>query len=699
MESTRARRFLASGFLLAGLVITAAAARGAELTTALQVRSLSFDDAKSGIPTRLRGTVTFIEGPGAVFVQDETAGTFFRPERLGSLRPGDIVEVTGATQPGSYLPGLGLSSYRVVGHGPLPPAATVGYDGLISGRYHYQRVAIEGIVRSVMPVGESRSVLRLDAGSRIVEAWVDAGIDDEAAIVDSRVRIEGLAAGGINRRRQLVQPYLRTRDSSEISVLEPAAPDDRVPRVAATDLLTFRVAGQGNHRVRVEGVVTAAVSKVLVFVRSGQTAFSLRFNIPTTVEIGDQIDALGFTEMGRFSASVVDARLLGRKPGPPPPPLEVDIPTVLSGVRDGDLVTLAATVTDFFRTDNGIVLSLQRQGQALQARGAFLSEDVSLGSLVQVTGICEVESSTNVVLSSRPQTVTLQLRTPGDLAVLKSPAWWTARRLVIVLVALASIVLLAGLWIAVLRRQVRRQTAALRRRIESEAALEERQRIAREFHDSLQQDLTGLSLRLDAAAMCGLDDKARKIIDVSRGLLSRVQAETRNFVVDLRTSAATDGDLAASLELIAARSETAGAIEVRVEFAGPVPALPPGMVHHLRMIARESVTNAIKHARATRITIEVGIEDETLRLRISDNGRGFVPSAAIDNKTGHFGCIGIRERARKLGAKVDWDSTPERGTTVAVILHLPPAARSATPVSPASLADATTATEAGLFTR
>ena len=689
MERTRTGVWLARGLALAGLAALATLGVGAELTTALQVRSLSFDEAKSGLPARLRGTVTFIEGPGAVFLQDETAGTFFRPDRPGPLRPGDIVEVTGATQPGSYLPGLGASAYRIVGHGPLPPAVTVGYDSLMSGRYHYQHVALEGIVRSVTPASESRSVLRIDADSRIVEAWVDAGIDDDDALVDSRVRVEGLAAGGINRRRQLVQPYLRTQDSTRITELEPAVPDDRVPRVAAADLLTFRVAGQGeqrNHRVRVEGIVTASFSRVLVFIRSGQTAFSLRFNTPTTLEVGDRIDALGFTEMGRFSASVVDARLLNRTPGPPPVPLETDMPTVLGGGRDGDLVTLTATVTDFFRTDNGVVISLQRDGKALQARGPSVSGDILLGSLVRVTGICEVVSSKSVILSSRPQVVTLQLRAPGDLTVLKAPSWWTARRLGIVLVALAGVVLVAGLWIAVLRRQVRRQTAALRLRLQSEAALEERQRIAREFHDSLQQDLTGLSLRLDAAAMCGLDDKARRIIEVSRGLLSRVQVETRNIVADLRSSAANDCDLAASLELIAARSGTADGAEVHVEFAAPIPPLLPEVVHHLRMIARESVANAIKHARASSITIEVTIERATLRLRIADNGCGFDPSFAISGKAGHFGCIGIRERARKLGARVEWISTQGNGTTVEVTLPLPQTTPSGAPVPPAPLA-------------
>ena len=658
-----------SCFVFAAILALSGAVSAQErvLTQAIEVRSLSYDEAKAGLEARLRGTVTFIEGPGAVFLQDETAGTFFRPEKLGTLRPGDVVEITGRTQPGSYLPGVALAPYRILGHGPLPGAVTVRYDDLASGRFHYQRVAIEGIARSVSPVSEGRSVVRVDVGSRIVEARVDAAIDDESAIVDSRVRVEGLAAGGINRRRQLVQPYLRTRDSSEIGILEPAVPKAAVPRVAASELLTFRGSGQGNHRIRIGGVVTACPSNVLVFVRSGQTAFGLKFFSPTNVEVGDRIDVLGFTEMGRFSAIVVDARLLTREPGPPPVPVEIDIPTLLSGTRDGDLVALTAELTNLFHTENGVGLSLQQNGQALQARGPAMNFNLPSGSLVRLTGICQVESSASVILSSRPETVMLQIRSRDDIAVLQYPSWWTVRRLATVLAVLAGATLLAGLWIAILRRQVNRQTAALRQRIESEAALEERQRIAREFHDSLQQDLTGLGLRLDAVATRALDDKGRQIIATSRSLLSRIQAETKNFVSDLRDAAELDRNLATALEAIAAQHS--GDVEVLAEFAEPPPPLPGGNIHHLRMIARESVTNAVKHAGATQVVIHVAKVDGRLVLRISDNGCGFDVNQTL-GKSGHFGCVGIRERARKLRAFVTWHSAPGTGTTVEVVLPL-----------------------------
>ena len=240
----------------------------------------------------------------------------------------------------------------------------------------------------------------------------------------------------------------------------------------------------------------------------------------------------------------------------------------------------------------------------------------------------------------------------------------------IALTVLFGAVLVVSLWIAALRRQVSRQTKALADGIKSQAVLEERQRIARDFHDSLEQDLTGLSLRLSAATTRALDDKGREIIEASYGLLSRIQTETRNFVSDLRDHAEADGDLAAALETIAGQQDGYDDVEVRVDFPGPLPLLPANKTHHLRMIARESLANALKHAGASRVTISAAVDQGVLRLSIADDGCGFAPTEAIRPRSGHFGCIGMRERARKLGATIRWESAVGQGTAVNISMPL-----------------------------
>jgi signal transduction histidine kinase len=106
----------------------------------------------------------------------------------------------------------------------------------------------------------------------------------------------------------------------------------------------------------------------------------------------------------------------------------------------------------------------------------------------------------------------------------------------------------------------------------------------------------------------------------------------------------------------------------------PIPDLPPTTAHHLRMMSREAVTNAIKHSAAHRLTLHLscqGEADRHLILRISDNGQGFQPDFRSPTvRSGHFGCTGIRERCRSLGAEAVWQSQPGQGTTLTITLPL-----------------------------
>ncbi|MEQ1842945.1 MAG: sensor histidine kinase, partial [Verrucomicrobiales bacterium] len=111
----------------------------AQLTTALELRSLTADEADTGLPVDLRGVVIFAEPQGTVFFQDATAGTFFQLKGQTAPAPGDEIRVKGASYPGLYLPGIAEAKLEVLGHPGLPGAVAVSFDDLASGRYHYQR--------------------------------------------------------------------------------------------------------------------------------------------------------------------------------------------------------------------------------------------------------------------------------------------------------------------------------------------------------------------------------------------------------------------------------------------------------------------------------------------------------------------------------------------------------------------------------
>lgn len=153
--------------------------------------------------------------------------------------------------------------------------------------------------------------------------------------------------------------------------------------------------------------------------------------------------------------------------------------------------------------------------------------------------------------------------------------------------------------------------------------------------------------------------------------MTRIQTETRDLISDLRDPTESAGDLTAALTAVAFRQSTDHGVEVRLAPADPLGPLAATVVHDLRMIARESITNAIRHGRATHIGLNVAMQGGVLVLRVIDNGCGFDPAMAVESRRGHFGCSGMRERGRKIGAAITWQSVLQKGTTVTVSVPLP----------------------------
>jgi signal transduction histidine kinase len=203
--------------------------------------------------------------------------------------------------------------------------------------------------------------------------------------------------------------------------------------------------------------------------------------------------------------------------------------------------------------------------------------------------------------------------------------------------------------------------------------LEERGRLAREIHDTLAQGFVGISSQLDAVAMCMPDEPspARKYLDMARRMARHSLTEARRSVMDLRASVLEGQDLAAALES-GTRMWTAGTgVDVKVDVSGPETVLPQEMEQHLLRIAQEAVTNAVKHAGAKSIAIKLHTEARKIYLRIHDNGRGFETPDVFSTHGGHFGLIGMRERAERLGGELRLASNPGEGTEVEVTVPLP----------------------------
>ncbi|MEO8593195.1 MAG: two-component regulator propeller domain-containing protein [Candidatus Solibacter sp.] len=202
--------------------------------------------------------------------------------------------------------------------------------------------------------------------------------------------------------------------------------------------------------------------------------------------------------------------------------------------------------------------------------------------------------------------------------------------------------------------------------------LEERARLAREIHDTLAQGFVGISSQLDAVALSMPDQStpARSYLDMARRMARHSLTEARRSVMDLRSAQLEGQDLAAAIES-GARLWTAGSgVDVDFEVTGTAAQLPEETEQHLLRIAQEAITNALKHAKATKIHVKLHRENQDLRLHVGDNGRGFDQQDVFSSRAGHFGLIGMRERAERLGGKLKLASNPGQGTEVEVTVPL-----------------------------
>jgi signal transduction histidine kinase len=202
------------------------------------------------------------------------------------------------------------------------------------------------------------------------------------------------------------------------------------------------------------------------------------------------------------------------------------------------------------------------------------------------------------------------------------------------------------------------------------ATLAERDRVAGEIHDSVQQGLSGAILQLDTTLkLPAVTGELRRRLDVVRNMVSYSRQEVQHAVWDMDSPLLESNDLAEALRKLA--TFTASDFQVpSVAVSGTAVELPRVTTHHLLRIAQEATTNAVRHAQADTITIQLDYRPKAVTLTITDDGAGFLPDSAL-NQSGHFGLRGIRTRARKLGAELTLTSSPGIGTTIQVRVALP----------------------------
>lgn len=236
----------------------------------------------------------------------------------------------------------------------------------------------------------------------------------------------------------------------------------------------------------------------------------------------------------------------------------------------------------------------------------------------------------------------------------RPPFWqtgWFAGTLLLSLVALGALAHASRL------RRVRQRLLAV---------MDERRRLSRELHDTLEQGLAGIALQVDSARqhLRRRPEVVEHCLETALQMVEYSREETRRTVNQLRSQALERGDIAQAIREVARELTLGAQPAVQVEVRGTPRRLSVAAEHHLFRIGQEALTNAVRHAQASRVDAVLTFEEDAVVLAVADDGQG-LPAAPAERGF-HFGLAGMRERARALGTRLEVDSASGRGTTIRV---------------------------------
>ncbi len=207
-------------------------------------------------------------------------------------------------------------------------------------------------------------------------------------------------------------------------------------------------------------------------------------------------------------------------------------------------------------------------------------------------------------------------------------------------------------------------------------AVEERNRLAREIHDTLAQGLVAIALQLEAAEAQLAENPdpqgARQAIHQALMVTRNTLEDARRSVLDLRATPLEGHSLADALVMLTNELSRDGNVKIDFDSISGAHPLPPRIEAGLYRIAQEALRNAINHSGATEVIARIVTTPQNIELSVEDNGIGFEPSTIPRD---HYGLVGINERARLLGGSASIDSGMGTGTRVEVLVPLTSALR------------------------
>jgi signal transduction histidine kinase len=646
------------------------------LTNVIQVLRLTPEQARRHLRAKIDGVVTYSDPSfGLDFVQDQTAGIYVNNLSGGrELAPGTSVEVQGNTEAGLFSPFLDAPKAKLKSRIEMPTPRARGLGLINSGGADSQWAELVGIVQFEEEVSDHLH-LEIASGLNRCQVWVlHYNGYPNLKLTDSLVRLRGAVGAQFDRDHHLRGFQVYVSSLAEITVLErPAIEAFNAPVRLARELAGYSSPGTAEHRFHVQGVVTLAATRHDLFIQDNSGGIYLETRDAPELRSGDLVDAVGFRVAGAIVPHLQSAtvRKTGSGVGPAPTPRLVTASQIISNQFNYQLVRMEARLLDTtFAKAGGASLRLRIGEQTARATISGVKDHARLSSLLPGSELRVAGIWASAPSDSHPTAeAVLWVGSPEDIVVLTAPAkspkvWWIAGP--VSLAVLGAMVPLV--W---MRHRTRRHLEQSLQESERHLHryLAEREQIGQDLHDNIIQSIYAVGLGLEDCRRVVLKspETAAERLGTAVGALNSVIQDVRQFIGGLEPRVLNGRELRTALKSLAL---TAGSSNSQFSIfvdQNATQHLTPQQATHLLNIAKEAMSNSLRHAKASQTSVALQLLNNHLRLEVSDDGVGFDPKAPTARGSGLHN---MAARAKELGSRLDVISLPGAGTRV--VLDLPP---------------------------
>lgn len=653
------------------------------LKTLAEVRALSAEEAAKGLPVLVEG-IAIVTGSNIAYIviHDGTAGCHVAAlpgQNREKIEPGSRVRVKGVTRPISFFPDIEGAEITLIAPGELPEPRKVSLADLFSRSVDSEWVEVEAVVVS-SEMGGPDYTLVIEVSGQAFKAYVPNRPDADklaAALMQKKVHLRGIVGSLFNENRQLTGRHFFVPSFDQIIPIAPVLPEIPPPLRPIRSLLQ---SDQGTDElVKLQGVITSpGIGGFYMRDESGSTF--VRAAQGEVHPPGNEVEAEGYAAVAPFRPifRATQVKPLGRSEVPAPVDFDPEKEDYWSSLQH-ELVRVSCELVSQRDSLPNTILQCRTGGIFFEATFAKGAAPVALkpGDQLALTGILEVTTSRPMLRFDWVDGFRMHLAGSQAVTVTRKAPWWTADRILITLGIATAVIFAVFGWNWLLRQRVAHQATIISRQNELGIVKDERQRIARELHDTLEQELTGLSMQLgNVAAEIGAgDDTVRHRLSLAQRMLQHCRLEARASVSDLRDPNLLVRDLPEALRESLTHQVNQTGTHLDFTVVGSSIHLRATTQNHLLRIAREAVSNALRHGKASQVRCHLNYSAEGVALEIEDNGGGFDTSQLVP--VGHFGLIGMAERANKIQAQFSLTSNPGSGTKIR--LYLPYSSSEALP--------------------